>query len=148
MNGIHMGSCPYGDEGDRLWVKENWAVHKHYDTMSPRFVEIAMGGDTLGCVSYEANVHEDWAGRNRPSIHMPRWASRITLEITHVRVERVQEISTEDIIKEGLSTRLREHDAVVDLSDKWKMLWDSINEPRGYGWDKNPWVWAVDFKKL
>lgn len=94
----------------------------------------------------------------KPSIHMPRWASRITLEVTDVRVERVQDISEEDAQAEGASSVFR-----VDIKDFYspgfnaekassyrigfERLWDSINESRGYSWASNPWVWAVTFKR-
>jgi hypothetical protein len=82
----------------------------------------------------------------KPSIHMPRSLARIFLTVKDVRVERVQDISTEDIIAEGLSTTLREHDAVCALRESWIILWDSINEKRGFGWDVNPWVWVIEFE--
>ena len=72
----------------------------------------------------------------RPSIHMPRWASRITLEVVNVRVQRLQEITHEDARCEGF-----------DSLDGFALLWDRINEKRGYGWHTNPWVWVVDFSR-
>ncbi len=75
----------------------------------------------------------------RPSIHMPRWASRITLEVIAVRVERVQDISAWDANQEGL-------EAGTDIKHRFELLWNSINEKRGYGWDSNPWVWVVEFR--
>jgi len=86
--------------------------------------------------------------RKRPSIFMPRWACRLLLEVVSVRVERVQEISVEDCIAEGLSSTLREHDACCDLKDKFRALWDKINGKRGYGWDVNPYIWRVEFKMV
>lgn len=77
---------------------------------------------------------------------MPRWASRITLEIVSVRVERLQDISAEDCIAEGLSTNLREHDAVCDLRDQFAALWTSTYGPDS--WSANPWVWVVEFKRV
>jgi len=111
-------------------------------------------------VWYKANGEYKWwrdnAGRmnypisekNRPSIHMPRWASRITLEITEVRAERVQEIWIPDAIAEGCSLDFdMEHFGnYVDPISKFQDLWDSINFKRGYGWEKNPWVWCITFK--
>jgi hypothetical protein len=99
-------------------------------------------------------------GSWKPSIHMPRWASRITLEVTGVRVEQLQGISYEDAISEGI----HDHAATCpdDRSDEtpeqtarrlrwpqrqYESLWDSLNAARGYGWDTNPWVWVIEFKR-
>ena len=92
----------------------------------------------------------DWLrdrGRWRPSIHMPRWASRITLNATSVRVERVQDISNLGAFAEG-TPDLRTHDNDWDLRDCYSHLWDSINAKRGFGWDSNPWVWVVGFERV
>jgi len=75
---------------------------------------------------------------------MPRWASRITLELTDVRVQRLQEISAEDAVAEGCSALPDNGIALSRFTD----LWNSINEKRGYGWGVNPWVWALTFKRL
>jgi len=89
----------------------------------------------------------------RPSIHMPRWASRITLEVTAVRVERVQNITPEDCQAEGV--RCEQHyEGIGNPCDEVRLLhafqdlWNSINAKRGFGWDANPWVWVVGFKRL
>jgi hypothetical protein len=76
---------------------------------------------------------------------MPRWASRITLEITDLRVERVQEIPPQDVIAEGITRRTE--DCAEELGE-FRELWNTINAKRGYGWDANPWVWVVTFKQL
>ena len=91
----------------------------------------------------------------KPSIHMPRWASRILLEITNVRVERVQEIGEEDTYAEGCE-RISEFQAFgADRAGRdklarfgFKRLWDSINAARGYGWEVNPWVWVIEFRRV
>jgi hypothetical protein len=77
---------------------------------------------------------------------MPRWASRITLEITGVRVERVQEISLDDCYAEGIL--LTDEKRLSRLRFYYAKLWDSINAKRGFGWDKNPWVWVLEFKRI
>jgi hypothetical protein len=94
-------------------------------------------------------------GNWRPSIHMPRWASRITLEIVSVRVERLQDINEEDAKAEGvLPAAYGEPDYTEDdygpknHRDGFQLLWDSINGPRGYGWDVNPFVWCVEFRRI
>jgi len=86
----------------------------------------------------------------KPSIHMPRWASRITLEVTGVRVERVQAITEADAEAEGIAFMRDIPDADETLTAKvlFEILWESINAKRGYGWDVNPWVWVVEFRRV
>ena len=139
--------CPYGVPGDRLWVRETWTTESpRWDGEKPEaFMDsVLTHNDALLYKATDKDADRIW----RPSIFMPRWASRITLEILDVHVERVQDISVEDIIAEGLSTRLREHDACCDLREQWQTLWDSINAKRGYGWDRNPLVWVITFRQL
>lgn len=159
------GACPYGQPGDRLWVRENWKYAGWTEEGEPYIGYQADGARIL-----QENFPEEWVSRLeaewaalsepsnynidgraadrrwRPSIHMPRWASRILLEITAVRVERLQNISTEQIIAEGLSTTMREHDAVVDLRQQWRELWESINGTES--WAADPWVWVVEFRRV
>jgi len=115
--------CPYGEPGDRLWVRETWAH--------------AIGGG----FHYKADYgHSDWLWK--PSIHMPRRASRITLEVAGVRVERLQDISEADAYAEGVeATEYGQFPA----PSAFKYLWESINGPES--WISNPWVWVVEFKK-
>lgn len=129
--------CPYGRRGDRLYVRETWAAPHSMDGHTPRF----MPRDTR--VHYAATEDRDgllW----RPSIHMPRWASRITLEVTEVRVERLQAISEADARAEGFELGAP---PCTDAPIRWyRHLWDQIN---GAGaWDANPWVWAVSFRVI
>lgn len=129
--------CPYGAPGDRLWVRETFAIYAN------------------GSVVYRASAEgldprseQVLCARWLPSIHMPRAASRLTLEITDVRVERLQKISEADAEAEGVAF-MRKHpdiDETLTASQLYAALWDSINEKRGYGWDANPWVWVVSFK--
>uniref|UniRef100_A0A6M3LFQ3 ASCH domain-containing protein n=1 Tax=viral metagenome TaxID=1070528 RepID=A0A6M3LFQ3_9ZZZZ len=134
--------CPYGQVGDRLWVRETFYIQewlgKPLSELQPLHYKADGNTDSL----------EDYAAK--PSIHMPRWASRITLEITEVRVERVQEITTKDAVNEGCPKG-----ATIDLHDNLQApavihwfanLWDSLNAKRGYGWDISPWVWVISFK--
>lgn len=142
---------PYGKAGDRLWVRETWQInHVNYDRgpipkMAP--ADIRLPDDILyradGEFSEQFEIDEGDSAW-RPSIFMPRWASRITLEITDVRVERVQEITHRDALAEGVAYDLsKDGGAPVP---QFQRLWDDINAKRGYGWDMNPWVWIVTFK--
>lgn len=114
--------CPYGAPGDRLWVRETWALGAHASAIVYR----ADGEFAPG------------AGRWRPSIHLSRKLARITLELTDVRVQRVQEISQFDAMQEGFDG--------PDHKANFCKLWDTINAKRGYQWASNPWVWALTFK--
>ena len=137
---------PYGLPGDLLWVRETWQQTRPRRRDGERFI-LRTPGKGLGDVHYAADAERDEPPKWRPSIHMPRWASRITLEVTEVRVERVQEISAEDAIAEGFT------EGDVPSHRDWvpqrlfSRCWDSINEKRGYGWDANPWVWVVTFRR-
>ncbi len=137
--------CPYGQPGDRLWVREAWAIPHSCDHLKPSTITVIDGGRTLLAqrrVYYEAT--EGLGGlRKRPSIYMPRWASRITLEVTGVRVERLQDISEADARAEGISRAdCPDWHATTD----YRALWESINGPSS--WAANPWVWVVEFKRL
>lgn len=143
--------CPYGRPGDRLWVRSGWW---HYTPPGTNPDNEHAWDEVTRLVRWRtdltrtiADVTPDTTGprwRRKPSIHMPRWASRITLEITNVRVERLQEISNDDALAEGIN---RPIDARYPV-DEFRALWDSINAARGFGWDTSPWVWVVEFKRL
>lgn len=143
----HPVVCPFGKPGDRLWVREAWAADAQVDSIAPRDLShgepIAYPADgstrQTGC----AMISE---GRGRPSIHMPRWTSRILLEITEVRVEQLQAISIGQICKEGLARSIYEFIPVTTAFDAFADVWDSINGPGA--WAANPWVWAVEFKRI
>lgn len=130
-------ACPYGHVGDMLWVRETAA-----------FAEFSGG---LRLVNYRATPDGDPTGVTwRPSIHMPRWASRISLRITNIRVERLQSISEEDAKAEGVKVRdivyPDEPRSAYSYVEQYRLLWDSIN---GAGsWQKNPLVWAITFERL
>lgn len=137
--------------GDRMWVRESFAVGKGYDWLKPGLMPWERCALRKWYKADQEQIDLESRGRWRPSIHMPRWASRITLEITNVRVERVRDISTADIYKEGItdtypgcSERLGGRQEY--LNREFANLWNSINEKRGFGWDVNPWVWVVEFK--
>lgn len=140
-------ACPYGQPGDRLWVRETWAHIDDYTGSDPGTRAL------LDRCFYRADypkgdVLDDELTRWRPSIHMPRWASRITLEITGVRVERVQEISEADAEAEGVEASTFDGGQSFEYRLNFPDLWDSINAKRGFGWDANPLVWVIEFKVL
>ena len=127
-------ACPYGQPGDRIYVRETFSQH-------PEWGQLAFRADGE---EFEDADGWLWEPKWQPSSHMPKDIARIWLEITGVRVERLQDISTEDCISEGLNTTLREYDAEVNLRDQFQELWEST----GGDWDANPWVWVIDFKVL
>jgi hypothetical protein len=150
---VRYFGCPYGVAGDRLWVRETWMPRC---TNSEELIQYRAGGGLRefpkGLNLSEDLLYEfamDDGKRWRPSIHMPRWASRITLEITGVRVERLQEISEADLYKEGIALpreieRMR-YTAAHWLLGQYRQLWDSL-----YGkgaWERNPWVWVIEFRR-
>jgi hypothetical protein len=120
--------------GDRLWVREAWRVGKGYDGA-------AGSGFTSPRVHYEADGPAlDWCGRYRHARFMPRWASRITLIVESVKVERLQEISEEDAIAEGVTPGF----GGGPIQEDFFCLWNSINGP--FAADENPWVVAIAFR--
>lgn len=141
--GNYLNSA-FGKQGDRIWVRETWARYN-------------IDQDSYD-MAYRATPPADWpeGGRWRPSIHMPRWASRILLEITDVRVERLNAISEEDARAEGIidggCLNCGEPEPCgcanpePDATDAFTYLWQSI-----YGqenWNANPWVWVIEFKRV
>lgn len=148
----------HGNVGELLWVREQFipdpnADHDAWDTHIMTYVEWAGCGHKIAdvppalktpahCFRRVDCKHIDDI-RWRPSIHMPRYYSRLTLRLTDVRVQRVQDISTEDCIAEGLASHLREYDAECDLREQFRQLWASINGEES--WDLNPWVWCLSF---
>lgn len=167
--------CPYGQPGDRLWVRETWGyrgsmwsttdpkVERHlvdyradgeYSPSSPKRTVVRARGEESGipkqreCRPDEDYIEDYYNGyltrywrQWRPSIHMPRWASRITLEVTGVRVERLNAISEEDALAEGIAPEAPDECAIA-----FQRLWESINGPGS--WDANPFVWVVSFKRI
>jgi hypothetical protein len=162
---------PRYQPGDRLWVRETWKATGMFAGRIPR--------DTRGCSRFAYAADETQLLRDqpiswRPSIHMPRWASRITLEITGVRVERLQDISESDCIAEGIAhnwtgdlktgpngfggegwvpdcgwwhyTNSIDGDPAFTPHESYQSLWESINGPGS--WALNPWVWVVEFKRI
>lgn len=138
--------CPKGLPGDRLYVRENYRFSSAHDSLKPSLVPF---GDAVEYFADTTAKHY-LEGRLRPSIHMPRWASRITLEITGVRVERLNDISEEGAQAEGVDGEKEAVERGATWFDKprraYRFLWESIN---GEGsWDLNPWVWVIEFKRV
>ena len=148
---IHWyGRCPYGVPSDQLYVKEAWHTSGEYNRRKPSELP-----DDAPIEYLEASDYGNYflTGRYRHARFMMRWMSRITLEITDVRVEKLQEISNADAIAEGAPPSHHSIDVISrqygyeDFSRSWyAQLWDSIN---GDGsWDANPWVWVVCFRRI
>lgn len=170
--------CPFGAVGDRIWVRETWSSdfanyypndRVWYAADNNRQLDIDMVDGIRGIYSPESDVHVPF--RWHPSIHMPRWVSRILLEITDVRVERLNAISEEDAQREGVHTEVWDQTVVarnyaardeffqfwsedmphyVEMNQlyrsSFRSLWESI-----YGsenWLANPWVWVIEFKRV
>lgn len=168
--------CPYGKPGDRLWVREKWQYYGFDEDGIPLIRYAADGakefkealddewGEKLIDI-WAALSEDDGPARDkkwRPSIHLPRFASRIDLEVTRVKVERLQDISEDDAFAEGIDEDGEVFGIAQNILDnqiqgsthdipdsspakaEFRHLWNSING----NWDDNPWVWVVSFKKL
>lgn len=142
------GICPFGAPGHKLWVKETWGelVMDYSDARTDKHLLYrADNGDSPS----DNGGARGWT----PSIHMPRWASRITLEITGVRVERLQDITEEDAKAEGVEIRTvlyaDEPSSAYSYVDQFKNFWSTTHAADGRnGWAANPFVWVITFKKL
>lgn len=179
--GLPIDFSPYGQPGDRLWVRETYALeHWEDEPATPKdgrpifhhagdgtewdeqrwFYPHYKATDPAPDLCYEDDENDDGEPKCKwsPSIHMPRWASRITLEIVNIRVERVQEITEEDAFEEGMTRRLAaEQGFSVSVSEEefyisqarrtFHYFWNSLNAKRGFGWDVNPWAWVIEFKE-
>jgi hypothetical protein len=167
--------CPHGILGDRLWVKEAWRVGKPHDQRTALEIWDHLKESGQGVtVLYDAGGWRSrapferleqkytddermpsWAGRKRSSMFMPRWASRINLEITDVRVERVQDISGEDARAEGEYVFNGEELIYAETQEQkntvykrnYRFLWDSINGKK-HPWSQNDWVWVISFERV
>jgi hypothetical protein len=153
--------CPYGQPGDRLWVREAWTpdhadFYPHFRTCYRADGGFEYERNERGEV-YSSESKRWYPFRWRPSIHMPRWASRLTLEITNVRVERLQEISEADAQAEGVEPGcLTCGENCIDRGgcgwcrpayrDSFAYLWMELNGRDS--WDANPWVWVIEFRRL
>lgn len=151
--------CPYGKPGDQLWVKETWCrrfeepngfVYNPDGYLDPSCCHYAADGYEVKCVDGDGFTEYRKDGRMKspwtPSIHMPRWASRIQLEITNVRVERLNAISEDDCEAEGYEFIPWGEQPEPDAHGWYRDLWESIH---GKGsWQLNPWVWVVEVKQV
>lgn len=139
--------CPYGVPGDWLWVQEAWSSGYSNGCWGTLFH--ADRAFVQGKRAHEKGPHYNADDKPlicwRHPIHMPRWASRITLKIESVRVERVQEIGEDDAGAEGVSFTKY---ANANARFHFREIWDTINAARGFGWDANPWVWVVEFRRV
>lgn len=138
--------CPYGKPGTRLWVRETWAswCDECDNNQGTGYDDATCGHGDCNRYAYKADNKGCPGGKWRPSIHMPKEAARIWLEVTNVRVERLQEITYDDCLREGLW----DYGTDVDTLAAFQDLWQKLNAKRGYGWEVNPWVWAVEFKGI
>ena len=168
--GLHK--CPYGFIDDRLWVRETFQIWQRWGSVDDEFIgdEVMELDGPLGKeplseysmwnIAYKAD-DGDLCKWWRPSIFMPRWASRITLEIVNVRIERLHEITRDDAKAEGMSNiwkwdkeRNAKHPEhfvrgiLNPYAANYSVLWDEINAKRGFGWNVNPWVWVIEFKRV
>ncbi|EGG5217153.1 hypothetical protein VY487_004498 [Salmonella enterica] len=149
-------ACPYGEIGDRIWVRETWQVihdhidessHVEYRTYAPSIPkEKDRYWHTVYAEHFGDESREDRGFPWRPAIHMPRWASRITLEITDVRVERLRGLSEEDAKSEGIIPSaggvLPGWEYRINFRDLWMDIYGTDN------WEANPWVWVIEFKRV
>jgi hypothetical protein len=141
-------ACPYGAPGDQLWVRETWCSAYARGCWGTVFA--ADEAFIQGKRAHEKGAHfnaesKDQTYRWKPSIHLPRWASRITLEVTEVRVQRLQDISEEDAAAEGVAGWSCNNP--ITAREGYRALWDSINGDRA-PWSANPWAWAVSFLRV
>lgn len=147
--------CPFGKPGDRIWVRETFQgplvsedLFEEYRAYpekfeKPQYCEYAADGGTKPeYCDLDDNLRHGWL----PSIHMPRWASRILLEITDVRVERLATISQEDAAKEGYPANPEPYGGSMDKWLWFRQLWDSIYPEQSFS--HNPWVWVIEFKRV
>lgn len=166
--------CPYGEVGDHLWVREglrrfrrlDFLEEKQYGNMFKYADEDTIKKEnqkwttqyiaTSTAVPYAPGAKEGWCGvalwqwKNStiPPMHMPRWASRITLEITNIRIEKLQYISIDDIEKDGFYKFSGNPNDEGTYIHQFVNSWDSIYAKKGFSWDSNPWIWIIEFKKV
>ncbi len=169
-------SCPYGQPGDRLWIREAFRIDIDFDGLSPSAAQTHCNAHDHGAgARYEADrptlesASSAWGygwGRLRSPMHMPRWASRIDIAVTSVRIERLQDITDDDAVAEGVGCWVCGQpygghaetdcecfhstgcDGRASASASFQVLWDEINAKRGHPWNSNPWLWVVGFLRI
>ncbi len=146
--GLYQDICPFGKVGDKLWVRETW----DFRPMAGRSAIIGYKADrsSKGFTvpeGFNQLVYEPT--RYRPSIHMPKWASRITLEILDIRVEKLHQIEDKDCYAEGINCFEAQHlpEPHLTPTEVFRNLWNSLHKKQ-YRWEDNPWVWCISFKRL
>jgi hypothetical protein len=149
--GENEWKCRYASKlGDTLWVRETWAgvdwLAYDCDKDPPETIGYRADKSARYMGTPLATEHWNWdLVKWKPSIHMPKWACRLRLEVTEVRVERVQDITWDDAIAEGV-TEDECRPYRINQVEWFEQLWDSINAKRGYSWDSDPWVWVIEFE--
>ncbi len=165
-------NCPYGRPGDQLWVREHHWIVERYGRSSGSAFLLYDDEWTEDGLPDQTSPDRPWRGQPdhhirfgpRPSIHMPRWASRIQLEVAGIRVEWLQGMSWKDALAEGIVPTPCDHPDPKSARlgctecmgtgiaespvDEFAELWDSINAKRGHGWETNPWVWVIEFSRV
>jgi hypothetical protein len=133
--------CPYGAPGDRLWVRESWADGRRIYPFDPFIFRAATD-------AYDEEIcrKEDDRFRWRPSIHLPRRAARLVIDVTDVRVERLWDVSDADACAEGVMADWDGDPSVAAPRGRFRALWERING--AFSWDPNPWVWVVTFRRV
>lgn len=140
---VHV-NCPYGEHGATIWVRENWCVGRGYNEIKAGEIPKA---DHVKRWYMADGIRPEWAGRIRPSIHMPKWVCRLFLEVVSVKVERLHAITEEAAKREGVIP-----DSLIMVNafpqtwyrEAFRLTWIKLNGQES--WDLNPWVWVVSFK--
>lgn len=133
-------ACPYGRAGDRLWVRETFRV---CDVAGEAFRPSEIS-PTNAHIYYRSDPEPGGNGPWKPSIHMPKWACRLRLDVEAVRVERLQEITAMDVFKEGIGSFASAH---IDVArEMFAQTWNQIHGNEA--WHDNPWVWVIEFSRV
>lgn len=147
-DGNEVLKCPYGKPGDLIYIKETHAFSRLFDLMPPR--DVPVGSDVYYKAAMSEQEFHNLCAVTRPSIFMPRWASRLTLKIKSIRLERLQDISEEDAKSEGaepkLCTGYPYPNPPSTHINGFCQLWQSINGPGS--WEANPWLWVIEYEPI